>query len=48
MAALLSHVVWDIPAMGNKFTQANKTGPQGAAPLVSGSWRGTIFLKVEP
>jgi hypothetical protein len=40
-------VVWDVPAIGNKFAAAAQTGPQGSTPLTNGPLHGTVYLRVE-
>ncbi len=40
-------VVRDIPPMGNKFHNANQTGPQATTPLATEPYHGTVYLRFE-
>ncbi|MGA2542897.1 MAG: glycoside hydrolase family 2 TIM barrel-domain containing protein [Verrucomicrobiota bacterium] len=40
-------VLRDIPPMGNKFHNANQTGPQATTPLASEPYHGTVYLRFE-
>jgi hypothetical protein len=40
-------VLGDIPAIGTKFKKAAETGPQGATPLVSEPYKGSLYLRFE-
>jgi hypothetical protein len=40
-------VLRDISPMGNKFHNANQTGPQATTPLVSEPYHGTVYLHFE-
>ena len=40
-------VLGDIPAIGTKLKTAAQTGPQGATPLISEPYKGTLYLHFE-
>ncbi len=40
-------VLRDIPPMGNKFHNANQTGPQATTPLAREPYHGTVYLRFE-
>ena len=40
-------VLGDLPPIGNKFSAADKTGPQATTPPVSQPYRGTVYFRFE-
>lgn len=40
-------VLADLPPIGNKFNTGSQTGPQGATPLLTEPYQGTLFLRFE-
>ncbi len=41
-------VVRDLPPIGNKFHNANQTGPQATTPLVSAPYQAAVYLRFDP